>query len=370
MPVPPAKLIVATSEQNADLLWATGFFVPDPCIFIQKGRRKYLMLSDLEFARAQKEARVDQVISYDELRGTKKRTRFIDILDAALKRLKVRRLEVPSDFSLELADQLRRRKYRVRVGAEPFYPERAVKRKDEVDAIRKAIRATQYAIKQAIFTLQQSHIRKGRLYWRGKVLTSERLKQIINLTLMERGYVARHTIVAGGRQAADPHCTGFGPLKPHQAIVMDVFPRCEKTGYHADITRTVCKGLAPDKLKEMYRAVQAAQSAAIKKIRHNVDASLVHQAAADVLEKRGWKTERVNGTPQGFIHSTGHGLGLEIHEYPRVSQLKNKLKAGNVVTAEPGLYYPDIGGIRIEDDVLVTKSGCEVLSRLSKRFEI
>lgn len=366
-----AKLIVAASEQNADLLWASGFFVPDPCIFIQQGQRKYLILSDLEYARAKKEADVDNVISYNELgKGLKKPPGFVDLLLLALKRLKIRHVEVPQDFSVRIADALRKKKIRVSLGPDPFYPDRAIKTAREVKAIEQAIRATERAIREAWSVLQKSHIKKNRLLYRQRTLTSERLKQVINVSLMEQGYVAKHTIVAGGRQAADPHCTGFGPLRAHQAIVMDVFPRSEKTGYHADITRTVCRGRAPDRLHDMYRAVQTSQAAAIKKIRHNVDASTVHRAAAETFEKRGWKTERKNGSLQGFIHSTGHGLGLDIHEYPRVSRLKNKLVAGNVVTAEPGLYYPELGGVRIEDDVLVTKTGCRVLSRLSKKFEI
>lgn len=371
MPTRPAKLIIADSESNSDLLWATGFFVPDPCIFIQKGQKKYLCVSDLEYARAKKEASVHKVINYNELKPPrKKRGTFIDTVRMALKKLNIRRIEVPADFSLKTADALRRKGIRVIPGDEPFFPERAIKKKAEVEAIRAAIRATERAIREACAVLKKSRMRNARLYYRKRPLTSEVLKQVINVSLMEQGYVAKHTIVAGGKQAADPHCEGFGPLRAHQAIVMDVFPRSGKTGYHADITRTVCKGRAPDKLKEMYQAVRAAQDAAIKKIRHNVDASQVHRAAEYVFVQRGWKTERINGSLQGFIHSTGHGLGLDIHEYPRVSSLKNKLVAGNVVTAEPGLYYPKLGGIRIEDDVLVTRKGCEVLSKINKRFEI
>ncbi len=371
-----ARLIIDESETNADLLWATGgFFVPDPCIFLQKGKRKYLVLSDLEYSRAQKEAAVNEVWSYSELQPLLKKRRtgrgsMADYVDAACRKLKVTRLEVPANFSLHYAEALKKMRYKISVGPEPFYPERAIKRADEVKAIQKAIRATERAISEGMETLRKSQIKAGRIYFRGKALTSERLRQVINVNLMEQGYVAKHTIVAGGKQASDPHCEGSGPLRAHQAIVMDVFPRSETTGYHADITRTVCKGKAPERLKEMYQAVHAAHQTAMKKIKHNVDAAKVHGAAVEVLEQRGWKTERKNGLLQGFIHSTGHGLGLDIHEYPRVSALKNKLVTGNVVTVEPGLYYPKLGGIRIEDDVLVTKTGYTCLSRLHRRFEI
>ncbi len=373
MGVAKNRLIIADSESDANLLWATGFFVPDPCIFIQKGARKYLVLSDLEYARAKKEANVHGVISYNELaKGMRKKkgVTFIDYVDAALKKLKIQSLIVPVDFNLVYAEGLRRKRYRVAIGPEPFFPKRSIKRKDEVEAIRKAIRATERAINEAKLTLKKSKIKNKRLYWQNRPLTSERLKQVINVKLMEQGYIGRHTIVAGGKQGADPHCEGSGPLRAHESIVMDVFPRCEKTGYHADVARSVCRGRAPDKLKEMYQAVREAQATAAKKVRHNVDGSTVHRTAVRVLEEHGFMTTRKNGSLQGFIHSTGHGLGLDIHEYPRVSALKNKLLAGQVVTVEPGLYYPEIGGIRIEDDLLVKRGGAEILSKISKEFEI
>lgn len=370
-----ARLIVADSENNADLLWATRFFVPDPCIFIEKMGKKYLVLSDLEYTRAQKEAAVHYVLSYQEILGSRngkgesKKT-LADYLDAALKKLQIRTVEVPADFSLKIAETLRHRGYRVHVGSDPFFPERAIKTAEEVRAITRSIRSTERAVQAALAVLKRARLRRNRLIYKNRVLTSEFLKQVINISLMEERCVAKHTIVACGRQTADPHCEGFGPLQPHQPIVIDVFPRSEKTGYHADITRTVCRGRAPDTLHAMYRAVRMAEEGAIQKIRHRVEASTIHRLATNILEQQGFKTERQNGILQGFIHSTGHGLGLDVHEYPRMGEFKNRLQAGHVVTVEPGLYYKEVGGIRIEDDVLVTKRGHKVLSRLSKHLEI
>lgn len=370
-----ARLIIDSSENNADLLWATGFFVPDPCTFIQKRGRKYLIVSDLEYARAQKEARVDKVISYKEIAPDFKKLRikkpsFISYADVFLRNHNVDSILVPSNFPLSYADLLRRKRYKVTTLKDPFFPERAIKSKEQITAISKAVRATERAIYMAIDSLKKSKIKRGRLYYSGRALTSERLRQIINISLLEQGYVGKNTIVAGGRQSADPHCKGHGPLRAHEPIVMDVYPRSEKTGYHADLTRTVCKGRAPEKLREMYRAVKTAQETAMKNVKHNAYAPKIHKAIIKTLEDLEFKTERKKGIPQGFIHTTGHGIGLEIHEYPPLGPLKNRLKAGNVITLEPGLYYKEIGGVRIEDDVLVTKRGCEVLSKLSKRLEI
>ena len=178
------------------------------------------------------------------------------------------------------------------------------------------------------------------------------------------------TIVAGGNQATDPHERGSGPLKAHQAIIIDIFPRCIQSGYYGDFTRTFCRGKAPEQLKRQYKAVKEAQEAAIAIIRDGVLGSAVHQQVLDTFEERGYKTESINGEMQGFIHTTGHGIGLDIHEYPRISTVPITLKAGMITSVEPGLYYKGIGGVRIEDLVYITKTGCEMLSPYPKKFEI
>jgi len=370
----PARLIIADSETNADLYWATRFFVPDPVIFVEKNGKKYLAVNDLEFARAKKEAAVTQVFSHEELKesiGKKgKILSLIDVVDALLKKLHIKQVQVPPNFGVKAADAIRKRKYRLTVGEEPFFPERAIKTKQEKEAIRKSLKSTEKAIREAIATLKKTKIRGNKLYLKGRILTSEGLRQVLHQKLMEEGCTGKHTIVAGGKQAADPHCIGSGPLRPHETIVMDVFPRSDTSGYYADITRTVVRGRASDTIRKMYKAVQDSQQAGIKMIKDGVDASKVHGVVCKILNQHGFKTERINGTLQGFIHSTGHGLGLDIHEFPRVSKLRNKLLTGHVVTVEPGLYYADLGGIRLEDVVYVTKWGCEKLTSLPQKLEI
>ena len=192
----------------------------------------------------------------------------------------------------------------------------------------------------------------------------------MHLTMMERDCVAQHTIIACGVQAVDPHNEGSGPLKANEPIVMDVFPQHAKSRYFADITRTVVKGQASDKVKRMFTAVKEGQEIAFRMIKDGVDGSAVHKAILDSFEQQGFKTGEQNGRMQGFFHGTGHGLGLEIHEPPRISAKPDILKAGMVVTVEPGLYYLDAGGMRIEDTVVVTKDGCRVLTEAPKILEV
>ena len=179
------------------------------------------------------------------------------------------------------------------------------------------------------------------------------------------------TIAAPGPQGADPHCQGYGPIHAEEPIVMDVFPRDARTGYFGDLTRTVVKGTAPDIVRKTFETVRDAQQLAFGMIRAGVPGTDPHLAVEEFFKKSGYETDR-NSTPaRGFFHGLGHGIGLEIHEEPRLSlSCKEPLQAGNVVTVEPGLYYPEWGGIRIEDDVLVTENGCEKLSTLPVFLEL
>jgi Xaa-Pro aminopeptidase len=201
-------------------------------------------------------------------------------------------------------------------------------------------------------------------------LTSEIVRRLIHKTLIDHDCAGVETIVAGGDQATDPHERGHGILFAGQAIIIDIFPRSEKTGYWGDLTRTVCRGTAAPELKKLYHAVKAAQQAALRAVKPGVCADDVHAAAKVVFEKRGYKTEEVNGRHVGFIHGTGHGVGLDIHELPRVGTSGEILELGNIITVEPGLYYPGLGGIRIEDTLVVTEKGWRYLAPCAKKFEL
>ena len=202
-------------------------------------------------------------------------------------------------------------------------------------------------------------------------MTSEILKSVINTTIMAQGFVPSHTIVASGDQCVDPHNQGSGPIKANTSIIMDIFPRSQKTGYFGDITRTVVRGRASDRLKHVYRCVEEGQNIAFRRIRDGVNAYDIHVAIMDYFKSEGFDTGVMNGRMQGFFHGTGHGLGLDIHEAPTFGlRSKNKLRRNNVVTVEPGLYYQGLGGVRLEDVVIVSKTGCKNLVRIPKRLEV
>ena len=374
-----AIVMIAASEIVSNLYYATGFLAPDPFIFIQCGEEKILVMSDLEVDRARSQGRVDTVLSYSayEARLRESGTKspgLLDVLDMVLLERKARRLLVPGNFGIEYADLLRARGYTLTVKREPFFEERVVKSEEEIEHITATQRATEEAVDAAKEAIRAARVGgDGFLRLDGELLTSEALKKIINVKLMESDCIAQHTIVAAGVHGVDPHHQGAGPIRANESIVMDVFPRSGRTRYFADMTRTVVKGKASPKLKAMYRSVLNAQERGIELISDGADGKAIHSEVNQVLEKDGFTTGMVGGRMQGFFHGTGHGLGLDIHEPPRISKMGAILKSGYVVTVEPGLYYLDAGAVRIEDLVAVTSTGCRNLTKFPKglpEFEI
>jgi Xaa-Pro aminopeptidase len=369
-------LLYAASEADADVLYATRFFCPDPFIFIRTaaGRRIFVM-SDLEIDRARRQSNAHRVLSMSDYANRAKerlgRTPLPgDTIAEVLRDLRIRSVNVPSSFSTGVADRLRRHGIGVHAADGSLFPERWHKRPDEVAHIQRAMRDTEAGLQAAIDLLRRARVRGGWVELDGKRLTAEDVRRAANLEIFTRGCMPAHTIVAPGKQGCDPHDVGSGPIRGGDPIIIDIFPRSEKTGYFADITRTVVKGKPGLKARKMYDAVSAAQRGALKMIRHGARGRDIHGAILEVFVKRGFPTGSMDGRMQGFFHGTGHGLGLEIHEPPRIAMTDLRLEAGMVVTVEPGLYYADTGGVRIEDTVLVTRTGIRNLTRFPKFFEI
>lgn len=371
---PPAVLIIAASEADSNLYYATRFLAPDPFIFLEVDGRKIIATSDLELDRAKAEARVDEVLllsAYEaKARGRWATPHLIDTLDLILEAYGVRELQVPAGFAVEYADRLREKGYRLSWRPDPFFEERLIKSEEEIAFIEATQRATERAVGRAVEVLRTSEIRGEALYWEGQILTAEALRGIIHLALLEEECLAQHTIVAPGVQGCDPHHRGSGPIRPYESLVLDVFPRSIQTRYFADMTRTVVRGRAPDPLRRMYDAVLAAQLRGIELIADGAAGQEVHREVQAVLERTGFETGMIDGRMQGFFHGTGHGVGLDIHEPPRIGKAPATLRAGQVVTVEPGLYYPRWGAVRIEDLVVVQNGGCRNLTRFPKVLEL
>jgi Xaa-Pro aminopeptidase len=368
----PTKLIIADSSQDANMFYTTGILIPDDFIYLEKDKKKIIYISDLEFNRAKREAKVDQVINFSRDKKINKNSRG-GILISILRQNKVKKVVVPENFKMKYAEILLKNKIKIQVKPKPFFEKRMIKERNEIEKIKETQKATESAMKRAIEIIKKSKVGKDKkLIYQNKILTSEFVKNIIDIELLKKNCRTESShIVSCGEDSADPHHQGKGPLLANQPIVIDIFPKSFENQYFADMTRTVVKGKALPEIKKIYQTVLKAQKMAISKIKPGIKANSIHKLVENYFESKGFKTEEKNGKVQGFFHDIGHGVGLNLQEPPFFGmKSRDILKIGNVFAIEPGLYYQKIGGVRLEDLILVTKSGCENLTKLYKILEI
>jgi Xaa-Pro aminopeptidase len=372
-------LIVADSLRDADMLYAVRMFVPDPLIYLRMDGRCHLVVGDLELDRARKQAPHCRAISlsqcWNRLRqqGVRRPHETAQVIRLLLRERRIRRVVVPENFPLGLARSLRDLKVKLKVTRGGVFPQRALKSPEEVKKISAAQLMAEVGLAEGIQALKQSRISRDRkLIYRNAAFTSERLRAIIDTAIVQAGGQISHTIVAGGRQGCDPHEVGHGPLLADEPIVLDIFPRSQRTGYHGDITRTVVRGRASDAVRRAFQAVQEAQEVAFRMMKSAASCRKVHEGVQEHFRQRGYKTSRTKGAFHGFFHGTGHGIGLELHEAPNIGPRSQETLANRMtVTVEPGLYYPEMGGgVRLEDVVVIQNGRPKNLTKFEKVLEV
>jgi Xaa-Pro aminopeptidase len=376
--------LIDADGTDSNQRYLSGFDAPDSFVTLylpgaDADGGVHLLVSSLEYGRARTESRagsVSRFVEYDY------RDRVADhgalvgrarTIAAFLAEHDVGRVVVPADFPLGVGDALREADVDVVADdTDVLTGIRATKTDEEVDHVREAQRANEAAMAAAERLLREATVdADGRLQGDDGILTAERVKEEIEITLLRHGCALDETIVACGADAADPHDRGSGPLRAGEAIIVDIFPRSKTTKYHADMTRTFLKGDASAELRRRFDVTDAARRAALDALEPGVTGEDVHDVVCDVYEEAGYPTLRSDPeTEVGFIHSTGHGVGLDVHERPRVSPDGEELKPGHVVTIEPGLYDPSVGGVRIEDLAVVTETGYENLTDYPVEFEL
>jgi len=376
MPSLPPPLLYADTHRSADMLYFGRVEVHDPFIAFGAAGKKITIQSALEFGRVKKTGAFDSVLPLDVWRD-RARARFgskaglAEIIVTAARAHGVRRFRIADDFPTHLYLKLTRLGLKLELAGGLLFPEREVKSAAEAACIREGNRLCSVGFAVAENILRASRIRGRALLHRGKPLTSERLRFLLESAIREQGGNPQDTIVAGGDQGCDPHERGSGPLRPHELIVIDIFPRVLKTGYFGDMTRTYLKGRPREVQRRLVETVREGQKRALRAIRAGVDGREVHHAVTECFTDAGYETRHEKGGSVGFIHGTGHGLGLEVHDPGRISPaVSAPLKLGAVLTVEPGLYYPGIGGCRWEDVVHVTKTGATLLSKHPYNWEI
>jgi len=349
-------IIMHASSSNANFYYATRFKTSDALTYIAgSDGTEILIVPEMEKRRAERESRVKEVVSLNDLSFTQRATElgdskkaYVDLIISVLKEGRCRKLLLPEELPTYLSFELMRH-FEVEVVRNPFAELRVIKTSSEIEKIRDSSEAILRCFK---WLIENFNFRR-----------CEELRRAVEVKLFSEGYLAENTICSTGKTSADPHEVGRGEIEDH--VVIDIFPKSIEHLYYSDFTRTVFVRRSGE-LEEMYSAVVEAQEEAIRMIKSGVNAREIHERVKELLSERGFRTEK----GKGFIHSTGHGVGLEIHEDPRLGDVNVTLRRGMVVTVEPGLYYPEVGGVRVEDTVVVKENECEVLTPFKKFIRI
>ena len=337
-------ILIIAPGTDPDQYYATGLALHSPFITLVRGKKKVIAAGGFEYGQAKRKH--PDTVRFETLGKT-----FAEIVKAFCKKYRVLKPLMPASTRADI--------YKLVPGAQlsgNVFPQRAVKSAQEIRHIRLAQKGTEQAILSVREALQDATVRKGKVFLGAKPLNSEHLKTLAAQELAKFDCTCPDMIISSGWQSALPHHTGAGQLR-EGAVIVDIFPQSASSRYFADCTRTFVVGTPPKTFSERFEAVLAVQKKAIANIKHGVIGP--EQSARAQFTELGFATDFARGT--GYIHSLGHGVGLEIHEDPR---LRERLVAGNVVTVEPGLYYDY--GIRLEDIGVVTKKGFTNFTKLKR----
>lgn len=375
MPTLPPPLLYTDTQVSPDMLYFGRVEVHDPFVAFGAKGKKITVQSALEFGRVKRTSAFDVVLPREEWMERAKQkygsaAGIAEMIACLAHAHGQKRFRVSPEFPAALYLKLRDLGLKLEFPRGLLFPEREIKTAAECAHIREGNRLAAVGFTVVENVLRAAKIKGRTLVHQGKPLTSERLRFLIEVAIKEQGGDARDTIVAGGDQACDPHERGSGPLRPHELIIVDIFPRHVKSGYHGDMTRTYLKGRPREVQRRMVATVREAQLAALRAMRADADGRDVHQAVVDTFTEAGYETKRGANGATGFIHGTGHGLGLAVHDPGRIGPVPARMPRGAVLTVEPGLYYPGMGGCRWEDVVQVTATGVKLLSHHPYVWEI
>jgi Xaa-Pro aminopeptidase len=368
-------LLHGDSFRNPNVFLMTGFLAPDPVIYLESGDSKVLAVPTMEQPRAARESRVDDIRGFDDLgyqaaadRTGNRTEATCETVANLVAAFPDGALQVEANFPVLIADRLRQLGITLQPSTDLLVQERRHKSAGTVEALSRAQARAEKAVADVFDMLSESEIVGDRVVFRGVPLTSERIRSAIEVGFAKHDFASQSMIVATGPRSSDPHWDGSGPVRPHQPLILDLFPQDRKSRYHGDVTRTYVKGQPADCVLRMYESVKKAHALALELIKPGVNGRDVHKAVQHSFEQDGFGDDGQHNAR--FTHGTGHGLGLEVHEQPSIGKVDMELLEGDVVTVEPGLYDPEVGGVRLEDVVVLTAEGNRNLNRLPKDLVI
>ena len=361
---------------SPNLLWLTGFRSGDFILYLRNRREQGIIGAGFNtLDRVKKESFVKRTYDLSEhtIQLLKDNKAIMDSKDALIgpmlrDEFTGKTLGVPDEIPASVLVILQRLGYDVKVVRDLVADARATKTSEEIGKIRKAGDATVGAITRVVEMIKDSDVGANKtLMYEGKPLTVGQVKHALEHFLLDKNAeCAEDTILAVGAKAFDWHYLGNpeDELKAEVPIILDVYPRLKHERYVADVTRTIVKGTLSSRVKEMYEAAQAAADSAIDALTDGAMIDDVNLACFNTLKKLGFDSRRLNPSAKnGMTHGLGHGIGLEVHEQPSMYKREAYFADGHVMAIEPGLYFEDIGGVRIENDYAVTKGKAELLTK-------
>jgi Xaa-Pro aminopeptidase len=366
-------LIYADSLRSPEMRHEVPIAIPDPFLYAERNGDRHVVASSFELDRIAEVAPELKTMPLEEFgldelyaQGLSRDEIELEVVLRAARRFGIEEAAVPATFPLELGDHLRANGIQISADREQFVSRRRVKNQAELAGIRRAQRAAEAGMTAARDLLRRAERDNGGLVLDGETLTCERLKLAVEQAFIANGAFADEFIVSHGAQTAVGHDMGSGPIAPGEPVCLDLFPRDRESGCFADMTRTFVVGEPSDELREFHRLCREALDRSVAAVKPGIAGSELNRICCEIFEEHGFKTllskQPGEVLKDGFYHSLGHGVGLEVHEQPTLGRGPGELVAGDVIAVEPGLYRNGYGGCRLEDIVLVTESGAEVLT--------
>ena len=377
----PDVLIIGDSVRSPELRHEVPLAIGDPFLYAEVGGRRHVVVSALEISRVEElpgelEKHTFEEFGYEDLltQGIGPNELWSALWVNTANALGLTEAVVPTTFPFGHGVALWQGGVKLQPDQQLFDERRRVKNATELEGIRRASRAVAAGMGRAVEMLRAADRSNGTLILDGEPLTCERLKSELGRVFDEHGAVGDDVIVSHGVQTAVGHDPGSGPIAADDVVLFDLFPHDRETGCYTDFTRTVTVGEAPEEIREFHRLAREALDRAVAAVKPGVDGKEIHKLVCDYFHEHGQKTQ-LHKEPgevlrDGYFHGTGHGVGLEVHEQPSVGRLGGVLVAGDVIALEPGLYRSGFGGVRLEDLVLVTEDGAEVLTDFPYDLEL
>jgi Xaa-Pro aminopeptidase len=367
-------LIAADSTRSPEMRHEVPLAIPDRFLYAEHDGRRVVVVSSLEAPRIGAAAgdSLDvmpmETLGMDDLiaQGIPRDELDLHVFARACKELGITAASVPSTFPLDLADWLRANGIEVTADRELFADRRRRKTAAEIAGLRRAQRACEAALDVAREMLRNASV-NGTLVLDGAPLTSERIKAEVERVFSEHGAYADEFIVAHGAQTAVGHEGGHGPILPGEPITFDLFPKDRESGVYTDMTRTYVVGEISDELREWHTLCKEALDRVVAAVKPGVNGRALFEIPCELFAEHGYPTQLTKAPGEvlqdGFFHSLGHGVGLEVHERPSLGRAGDDLVPGDVIALEPGLYRQGFGGVRLEDIAIVTDDGVEVVTQ-------